>query len=227
MSLPDTDWEVESLYAFAPSQGIGLLRALYSRLMVDLNRPRPGELGLYADKNRLSPVVALKTFFDQEIYLTAPDTQEIDRRLQKFYEPYYQKLEQEIQILKAKHGRVLLIDAHSIKGLVPKIRPFPFAEFNFSDRNQKTCHQRITETCFQFCKQQSYSYSYNDPFLGGNITRSFARPDQGIFTLQIELNQSLYMDDEWKNIHPCRRDKLSHSLHQLVTHLASVLKELA
>lgn len=38
-SVPDTDWHIEKLYAFAREAGASILQAKWSRYVVDLNRP--------------------------------------------------------------------------------------------------------------------------------------------------------------------------------------------
>ena len=45
-ALPDTDWHVDRLYDFAAGLGASLLRARYSRYVIDLNRP-PDDAPLY------------------------------------------------------------------------------------------------------------------------------------------------------------------------------------
>jgi N-formylglutamate amidohydrolase len=36
----------------------------------------------------------------------------------------------------------------------------------------------------------------NNPYAGGFITRNYGKPSQGIETIQIEINRSLYMNEE-------------------------------
>ncbi|NNE98718.1 MAG: N-formylglutamate deformylase, partial [Pyrinomonadaceae bacterium] len=44
--LDDTDWYLDSLYDFAPSLGVTMIYAKYSRWVIDLNR-EPGSVPLY------------------------------------------------------------------------------------------------------------------------------------------------------------------------------------
>ena len=41
--VPDTDWHMERLYAFAKDLGASILVATHSRYVVDLNRPPDGD----------------------------------------------------------------------------------------------------------------------------------------------------------------------------------------
>ena len=47
-SIPDTDWHVARLYEFASDLGASILRAEYSRYVVDLNRSAEDDI-LYED----------------------------------------------------------------------------------------------------------------------------------------------------------------------------------
>ncbi|HRA15446.1 MAG TPA: N-formylglutamate amidohydrolase, partial [Giesbergeria sp.] len=38
-AVPDTDWHLERLYAFAKDMGASILAATHSRYVIDLNRP--------------------------------------------------------------------------------------------------------------------------------------------------------------------------------------------
>ena len=64
--VPDTDWHVSRLYAFARELGASILVPRYSRYVVDLNRP-PDDTSLYPGQNTtgLCPLV---TFDNQPLY---------------------------------------------------------------------------------------------------------------------------------------------------------------
>src|SRR5262249_58175265 len=48
--VPDTDWHVSRLYAFARELGASVIVPAYSRYVVDLNRP-PDDASLYPGRN--------------------------------------------------------------------------------------------------------------------------------------------------------------------------------
>src|SRR5881296_2405690 len=66
LSLPDTDWHVDQLYAFAAGRGATVMAATQSRYVVDLNRD-PSGVALYpgADNTELCPT---RTFANEAIY---------------------------------------------------------------------------------------------------------------------------------------------------------------
>src|SRR5512137_3012688 len=79
-AVPDTDWHVDKLFAFARGVGATLVVATHSRYVVDLNRD-PSGAALYpgADNTELCPT---RTFADEPIYGPggAPDAAEVAAR---------------------------------------------------------------------------------------------------------------------------------------------------
>jgi N-formylglutamate amidohydrolase len=197
LKLEDTDWGVANLLSFVPELGIPLQAALYSRYVVDLNRPLPTEEPLYPGSDRIAGLIPLHTFDKQAIYREgcAPDEQEISERIREYYVPYYQGIEDHLGRAHQYFGGSLLLDFHSIRPVVKAIRDEPFAHFNFSNRGGLTCPDQWLMKLGSLVESHGYSYSINDPFLGGNLTRRFGKPDQGRFSLQVEMNQEIYLDD--------------------------------
>src|SRR3546814_16451556 len=67
-ALPDTDWHVSRLYAFARELGASLLMPHYSRYLVDLNRP-PADAALYPGHHSTG-LFPLQRFDGDPIYRT-------------------------------------------------------------------------------------------------------------------------------------------------------------
>ena len=65
-SVPDTDWHVEKLFAFARDAGATLLVATHSRYVVDLNRP-PDDTNLYPGQDTTT-LVPIDTSEKQPLY---------------------------------------------------------------------------------------------------------------------------------------------------------------
>ena len=125
MARPDdTDWFVHQLYNFASELGVTIIYARYSRWVIDLNRD-PESKPLYNDGRIITALCTTTDFFGNPIYTSAevePNQAEVERRLSKYYWPYYEKLTALMEEQKAIHGKVILWDAHSIRHLVPTIR---------------------------------------------------------------------------------------------------------
>jgi N-formylglutamate deformylase len=195
--LADTDWHVDTLYDFAAELGASVIRPHASRYVVDLNRP-PDNAELYPGANG-TELCPTSTFSEQPLYLPGkePDAAEIDRRLQRWWYPYHQQLQAELQRLRAVHGCVVLFEAHSIRSLVPRLFEGRLPDLNIGTAQGRSCSpalQSIVDECL--ASQQRYSHVSNQRFKGGYITRAYGRPSEGVHAVQLELSQRNYMAEE-------------------------------
>ena len=195
LDVIDTDWYMDRVYQFAQEMGCHLLIPEYSRYVIDLNRPESNE-SLYpgADTTELCPT----TQFDRRpIYQPglAPDATEIARRVETFWRPYHLKLQQTIEALKQQFGYVLLFEAHSIKSVVPRFFEGQLPDFNFGNYDGKSSSQDLSEL-IQNWQAEGYSKVFNARFKGGYITREYGRPEQNIDSLQLELSQATYLNED-------------------------------
>jgi N-formylglutamate deformylase len=196
LTRADTDWHLEQLYAFAAEMGASTLAARWSRYVIDVNRP-PEDTNLYPglDTTGLCPV---DTFGRERLYQAgrAPSEGEIQRRLQRYWQPYHQQLRAELDRLLALHGRVLLWDAHSIASVVPRFFDGRLPDLNFGTANGVSCAPALEQAVVAVAQgQQQFSVAVNGRFKGGYITRQYGQPDRNVHAIQLEMCQSLYMDE--------------------------------
>ena len=71
-----------------------------------------------------------------------------------------------------------------------------------------------------------FSFSHNYPFKGGHITRSFGRPKERFHALQLEMIQSVYMDEERCEFSPERAKRIQPLLRNLFLALANEIEKL-
>ncbi len=198
MAKPDdTDWFVQDLYNFASELGITIIYAKYSRWVIDLNRD-PESKPLYNDGRIITGLTSATDFFGKNIYISEdkiPNQREVERRLSKYYWPYYQKIEDLLRERIGEFGKVLLWDAHSIRRSVPTIRKEFFPDMILGNNDGKTADKKLIDKCLNFLQKGEFEVSHNTPFKGGHITRYFGKPEKNIHALQLEMNKILYMDD--------------------------------
>lgn len=225
---PDTDWFVHELYGFAPALGITLIHARYSRLVIDLNRDPSGHK-LYADGRSETQLVPLKTFAGDPVYAaTAPDLDEIERRSRQIFRPYHEKVEELLRGLRADFRHVLFWDAHSIKRLVPTIRPEPFADMILGNQKGKTASSALIETALGVLRDGTgYDVAHNVPFMGGYLTRSIGRPESGIHALQLEMAQDVYMNEAAAARDDAQKARIQPVLEMTLQALGDALARLA
>ena len=206
--LDDTDWFLQDLNDFAPALGITTIYAKYSRWVIDLNRD-PESVALYNDGRLITGLTSTTNFIGDPIYKEGmePDPNEVQRRLDSYYWPYYRKIEQLLEERIERFGKVILWDAHSIRSIVPTIRKEPFPQMILGDNDQQSADPVFINTTLMNLGSQ-YEVNHNDPFKGGHITRYFGNPARNIHALQLERNKNLYMDDSETKYHPERAEKM-------------------
>ncbi|MBI3148915.1 MAG: N-formylglutamate deformylase [Betaproteobacteria bacterium] len=197
LAQPDTDWHVPTLYAFAASLGAGLLVARYSRYVIDLNRDPEGA-ALYpgADNTELCPSgsFALQALYRQG---AAPDAAEVRRRREVFFDPYHQALASELDRLRARHGHALLLDAHSIRSVVPRFFSGRLPDLNLGSAGGKSAAPELEREAYAVLSQAvGFTAVLNGRFQGGFITRHYGRPEDHIHALQLEIAQAAYLDEQ-------------------------------
>lgn len=192
----DTDWFVHDLYNFASEMGITIIHAKYSRWVIDLNRD-PKSAPLYNDGRIITGLTPNTDFFGDAIYHEGkePDQAEVKRRLDTYYWPYYQKVQELLDSRIAEFGKVLLWDAHSIRHFVPTIRKEVFPDMILGNNDGKTADPALIKAAMNGLQSSMYQINHNTPFKGGHITRYFGDPEKNTHALQLEMNKILYMDD--------------------------------
>lgn len=194
--LPDTDWYVDQLYEFAKDMGASIIKANLSRYVVDLNRS-PDSQPLY-QSNATSPVCPSLTFAGDAIYADAaePDQSEIRQRIDAYWQPYHHRLAAELERIKAKHGRALLWDAHSIASEVPALFDGLLPAFNFGTRDHASCPEHIARSLVRLVEEEDvFTAALNARFKGGYITLHHGRPENNVYAVQLELAQRTYMNE--------------------------------
>lgn len=192
----DTDWHLDTLYEFAKSSGASVLSARYSRYVVDLNRS-PKDENLYPGQTKTG-LCPTHTFRGDALYLDENilDDTERARRVQKYWKPYHDKLSQEIERLKAKHGAVLLWEAHSIASELPRLFEGKLPDLNIGTADGKACAPSILEPVEEALKgTTAFTSAINGRFKGGYITRQYGAPEANVHAIQLEMCQSTYMNE--------------------------------
>lgn len=222
-SVDDTDWFLQDLYNFAPELGITTVYAKYSRWLIDLNRD-PESAPLYNDGRIITGLTTTTDFLGNPIYKEGcePDVQEVNRRLDKYYWPYYQQLQSLLDARIQQFGKVILWDAHSIRELVPSIRKEPFPQMILGDNDEQSADQEFIDITLKNLSSK-YQVNHNNPFKGGHITRYFGNPDKNIHGLQLERNKNLYMDDAERQFDEARANKMREVLKNNFEELIGVV----
>lgn len=219
----DTDWFIHELYDFAPEMGIELVMAPNSRYVIDLNRS-PENSSLYSDGRSQTSLTPSCTFLGENILKKEIPTEEIKRRLDQFYWPYYKELERKLNLRVKKFGKALLFDAHSIKRNVKTIREQPFPDMILGDADQTTASEVLISTALKALASGDYQVEHNNPFKGGHITRYFGNLNKNVHALQLEMSQDIYMNEKSTTYNKEKADKVRELLKKFFKKLTLVLE---
>ncbi len=217
-AVPDTDWHVSRLYAFARELGASVIVPKYSRYVIDLNRGED-DTSLYPGQNTTG-LVPLVRFTGDAIYRPGqePDADEVATRIDAYWRPYHAALQSELERLRAAHGHVVLWEGHSIRG---SELPFLF-EGRLPDLNLGTASGASCSPALQarleavLSAQPDYDWVANGRFKGGHITRHYGDPARGIDAVQLEISQRNYMDEESFAYDEAKAAKLQVLLRELI-----------
>lgn len=194
--LGDTDWHLPRLYDFARGLGASVLVARYTRFAVDLNRP-PDDMPLYATATTgLHPDILFdgRPAFRQGCGLT-----DAERKLfmAQVWEPYHRRIAEELARLRALHGRVVLFDAHSIAGEIPRLFEGALPDFNLGTADGRSASAGLTQRLAAVLgASERYRLAVNGRFKGGYITRHYGRPADRVHAVQLEMTFGSYMIEE-------------------------------
>lgn len=214
------DRYVDELFAQAPQNNAPLLCALFPRSYIDVNRA-PDDI----DENLLSttwPDMLYGPIYPTSrsdsgiglinrlirpgtaIYNRPLSADEIMNRIRNHYEPYHDTLRTLIEEAFYAYGKVWHINCHSmpsasaypkndIRMYQGKICP---ADIVLGNRDGETCSTDFIHALKEFFFKKGFRVTLNDPYRGVELIRRYSQPTRGRHSLQIEINRSLFMDEE-------------------------------
>lgn len=225
------DRYVDELAVAAPALGAPLIRALFPRSFIDLNReayeldPAMFDEPLPAFVNSRSPrvaaglgAIARVAAGGVEIYDRPLRFADALRRISGYYQPYHTALRQLIDATVAKFGVCLLVDCHSMPSQALPGREKPPA-FVLGDCHASACGPAVIAAAERALRAEGYAVARNRPYAGGFTTRHYGRPSRRVHALQVEINRSLYMDEQTLE----RRGAEFAALAAAVAHLLAAL----
>jgi len=208
---------VDDLFADAPKIGAPLIKALFPRTFVDVNRePLELDVDMFWEPlkwriNRTSPrvrsglgVIARVGANGASIYDAPLAVSEARTRLRNCYFPYHRALRQLIRQTRERFGYAILIDCHSMPSqAVARASATPRRsgglargiDIVLGDCHGAACMPQLTDCAESALVDLGYTVVRNSPYAGGFTTRHYGRPDERVHALQIEVNRKLYMDE--------------------------------
>ncbi|MBD3785624.1 MAG: N-formylglutamate amidohydrolase [Sphingomonadales bacterium] len=199
------DAYVDRLLASAPQAGAPLLSALLPRAWVDLNRAEdeldPALIeGLrgYRPSPRVAAglgVIPRVVSGGRAIYAGKIERAEAEERLALVWRPYHDALARLMTMTRARFGRAILIDVHSmpsesLQGLGPT-RP----DVVLGDRFGASAGADVVAGIAAVLEAEGLRVARNTPFAGAYIAERHGRPMLGSHVVQMEIDRALYLDE--------------------------------
>jgi N-formylglutamate amidohydrolase len=204
---------IDEIFGTAPALGAPLLRALFPRVFVDVNR-EPYELDpamfstplpSYVTTRNARIAAGLGTIArvvsnSESIYRDKLTFEEADARIKAFYDPYHRALASLIEETRDLFGFCILLDCHSMPSGAAGHRGDAASRSQridvvLGDCHATACDPTLTGEAERLLTSMGYAARRNNPYAGGFVTRHYGRPREGVHALQIELNRGLYMDE--------------------------------
>lgn len=192
-TIRDTDWHIADLYAGLADAT--LVATAISRSVIDVNRD-PSGASLYPGQatTELCPTT---TFDGDPLYRPgmALDAADIADRRTRWFDPYHAALAAEIERVKARHGRAVLYDCHSIRSVIPRLFDGELPVFNIGTNHGTTCDPALRDAVAAVCAASGRSSVVDGRFRGGWTTRHYGRPAGGVHAIQMEIACRAYLDE--------------------------------
>lgn len=202
------DCYVDELFAPAAEAGAPLLKALFPRAYLDVNR-EPYELDPrlfreplpdFANAQSTRVIGGLGTVArivadGEEIYRVPPTLEAALVRVDHLYKPFHAELSRLVTAARDTFGYAILLDCHSMPSLSIASGPGGRPDIVLGDRFGASCDGLLTTFLKQHLEREGYSVHVNRPYAGGFITEHYGRPSRGVHALQIEINRALYLDE--------------------------------
>ena len=198
---------VDLLWSEAPRHGAPLLAARMPRAFLDLNRsadeldPALVEGVRRASHNpRIASglgVIPRVVAGGRPIYAGKMPLGDAQRRIRDWWRPYHATLQRLLDESREAFGAALLVDCHSmpheaIESPGRGVRP----EVVLGDRFGAAAGGERVEAIEAIFAEAGFRVARNAPFAGAYIAQAYGKPSRGQHAVQVEIDRSLYMDEE-------------------------------
>ncbi len=198
---------VDRLVAGGPRCGAPLIKALFPRAFLDVNReayeldPEMFDGPLPPFVNAISPraSIGLGTIprivgQNQPIYAGKLAFGEVQRRIDAHYYPYHARLESLVRDTRRRFGSCVLLDCHSMPTQAVESE-IAEPDVVLGDGFGASCDALVSDTAERVLSDLGYVVARNRPYAGSYTTRHYGRPARNVHALQIEIARRLYMNE--------------------------------
>ncbi|MDA2936165.1 N-formylglutamate amidohydrolase [Patescibacteria group bacterium AH-259-L05] len=194
----DADVYTDILFDLVDIGGV-VIKTMINRDVVDPNRARTND----TKEGVIRSISFDKTKLIKHRY--SPEEREL--LLKQFYDPFHRRLKKEIESIRKKYGRVLLLNGHSMADQIPATRKKKEQrkrpDFCLGTQDGMSADEKILQVFEKSlranAKKINAAVEVNYPFKGyTGITSQYARPSQGYHSIVLEVNKRLYLEENKK-----------------------------
>lgn len=185
--LQEPDLYTERIYKIEEAN---IIEATVNRVISDVNRA-PDEI-YTKGRLRAQGVIMLTQSHGNNVFKTDPPIKTMEKWIAAYHDPFHKKL----QRLKKDAG--FIIDGHSMWSRAPSSklnagekRP----DVNLGNRFYTTCDAKTTQFFRDYFEKLGYDVAINYPYSGRYVIGTHCSR-LGVPGIQVEINRSLYMNEE-------------------------------
>lgn len=149
---------------------------------------------------RLDPIHMLSYLPEDPIYKNAP-TPAMREELGAYYHAYHDALKELVLRMRDTYGYALLMECHSLNSRAlantPDAGSTDRADFVIGTLDDTSADPRVLDLFHESLEQEATPRGLrvvrNDPYKGGHTTKLWAKPQEGIHVIQLEMKKKLYM----------------------------------
>jgi len=134
----------------------------------------------------------------KEIYRGKLSLEQAQSRIEYYWKPYHEDLSNLLKRARSIYGQSLLIDMHSMphEAVSTQSSFIRAPEIVVGDRFGMSSDPEFTNLIVSILKQHGFRVAKNTPFAGAFITKHHGKIKERTHAIQLEIDRSLYMDEE-------------------------------
>ena len=134
----------------------------------------------------------------KEIYRGKLSLEQAQSRIEYYWKPYHKDLSNLLKRAQSIYGQSLLIDMHSMphEAVSTQSSFIKAPEIVVGDRFGMSSDPEFTNLIVSILKQHGFRVAKNTPFAGAFITKHHGKIKERTHAIQLEIDRSLYMDEE-------------------------------
>ncbi len=201
------DFQSDKILDLMDLKSADIIIAKCSRAVVDLNRSRNAidndmfinsvSSNQIDEKKMISFGLGVfpKIILNENIFKNKLPVSYANSILENYYDPFHEIVSKQINKLLNRFGICYHFDLHTMpSNALRQFKKKP--DVVLGNNHGKSSSSELIDYMRKNFENNGLIVQLNNPYAGGFITRNYGNPSKGIETIQIEINRSLYMDEE-------------------------------